>query len=290
MESRLELTHKSQELNNQLLQITKERLAAGDIAELDVNLARVEAARSEGRKVEAERELVPARQRLLAFMGLPALTGLKIAGSPDTKPLVANPAELKVLALENRPDLQIVAAEKNKGEAELTLAQADKVPNMTAGIVFSRESSLTTIGGQDDRSTDYLIGLKLSVPIPYFDRNQAGIIEAQTRKNSAEIRHAFVRQNIEREVEAAHARLVSVRKSADIYAKEILPQLTENLKLVQEAYRLGEIGILAVIEEQKNFVEVNDGYLIALYNWNIAAAKLDAAVGADLKNSDGGNK
>lgn len=289
-ESRLELAHKSRELNNQLLQITKERLAAGDIAELDVNLSRVETARSEERKIEAERELVPSRQRLLTLMGAPTLSDLKIAGSSETKPVTANPAELKAMALKNRPDLQALAAEKSKGEADLTLAQADKAPNVTAGIAFSRESTLTSVGGMSNRSTDYLVGLKLSVPIPYFDRNQAGIKEAQARKSSAETRQAFVRQSIEREVEAAHARLAAAEKSANIYAKEILPQLSENLKLVQEAYRLGEVGILAVIEEQKKFIEVNDSYLTSLHNWNNAVAKLDAAVGIELKTDDGGNK
>lgn len=77
---------------------------------------------------------------------------------------------------------------------------------------------------------------------------------------------------------------------AFLYAKEIIPQLTENLKLVQEAYRLGETGILAVIEEQKKFIEVNDGYLTALYSRNSAVAKLEAAVGVELQNVDGGNK
>lgn len=289
-ESRLDMARKSQELNNQLLQITRERFAAGDIAELDVNLAKVETARSKGREIEAERELVPARQRLLSLMGEPALTDWKITGNPETKPFTEGLAELKDLALRNRPDLQAVGAEKNKGEAELSLARAERLPNVTAGVGFSWERSETPLGGLAERNTDYLIGFKLSVPIPYFDQNQAGVREAQARKSSADIRRAFVRQSIEREVEVAHARLVSAEKSLDIYAQEIIPQLTENLKLVQEAYRLGETGILAVIEEQKKFFDVNDGYLTALYSWNSAVAKLEAAVGVELKKVDGGNK
>jgi cobalt-zinc-cadmium efflux system outer membrane protein len=71
-------------------------------------------------------------------------------------------------------------------------------------------------------------------------------------------------------------------KALSIYAKDIIPQLEENLKLVQEAYRLGEVGILTVIEEQKKFFEVNDGYLSVLYNRQTALAKLEAAVGADV--------
>jgi cobalt-zinc-cadmium efflux system outer membrane protein len=67
--------------------------------------------------------------------------------------------------------------------------------------------------------------------------------------------------------------------------------LEENLKLIQEAYRLGEVGILNVIEEQKKFFEVNDGYLAALYNSQSALAKLESAVGADFnKEFAGGAK
>ncbi|HLO26866.1 MAG TPA: TolC family protein, partial [Geobacteraceae bacterium] len=64
--------------------------------------------------------------------------------------------------------------------------------------------------------------------------------------------------------------------------RDIIPQLEENLKLVQEAYRLGEVGILSVIEEQKKFFEVNDGYLSALYARNVALIKLESAVAVDL--------
>ncbi|MRR54699.1 MAG: TolC family protein [Deltaproteobacteria bacterium] len=289
-ESRLDLVGKSQALNDQLLRITKERMAAGEIAELDVNLARVENARSEGLKIDAEREIVPARQRLLALMGAPGLTDVKIAGSPYAAPVIADLAELKALALNNRPDLQAAVAEKRKGDAELVLAKAERLPNLTAGIAFSHERSVTSIGNLEERTTDNLIGMKISIPIPVFDRNQAGVKEAYARKGSAEVRQAFVRQGIEREVEAAHAQLAAAEKSLSIYAKNIIPQLAENLKLIQEAYSLGEVGILSVIDEQKKFIELNDGYLAALYNRNLAAAKLEAAVGAELTKNDGGNK
>lgn len=290
VEGRRDLADKSRALNNQLLQIARERFGAGEIAELDVNLARVETARSAGKSIEVERELVPLQQRLLALMGASFSENLKLAAPTETKPIAAQLAELKAQALANRPDLQAVAAEKNKGEAEVALAEAERVPNVTAGVGIGWERSVTSLGGLEERKSDYLIGLKLSVPIPVFDRNQAGIKEALAKKSSAEFRQQFIRQNIEREVESAYWRLNSAEKSLNIYAKEIIPQLTENLKLVQEAYRLGEAGILAVIEEQKKFIEVNDGYLTALYSRNSALAKLEAAMGVELQNVDGGNK
>jgi len=50
--------------------------------------------------------------------------------------------------------------------------------------------------------------------------------------------------------------------------------------MVQEAYRLGEVGILTVIEEQKKFFEVNDGYLAALYNRQTALDKAGGGGGS----------
>lgn len=288
-EGRRDLAESSSELNNQLLQIARERFGAGEIAELDVNLAKVETARSTGKSIEAELELVPLQQRLLSLMGVSSAENLKLAAPAETKSITANLAELKTLALDKRPDLRAAVAEKNKGEAEVALAEAERLPNVTAGVGFSWERSETSLGGLEERNTDYLIGLRLSVPITVFDRNQAGIKEALAKKSSAEIRQQFIRQNIEREVEAAQWRLTTAEKSLNIYAQEVIPQLSENLKLVQEAYRLGEVGILSVIEEQKKFIEVNDNYLAALYNRNIAAAKLEAAVGVELINNDGGN-
>jgi cobalt-zinc-cadmium efflux system outer membrane protein len=288
---KVELAQRSIALNSQFLDITKQRFDAGDVPELELNLARVEVARSEERKAEAERELFPAKARLLLLMGIPQDETARFSGSLEGKPFVKTLEELKGLALEKRPDLKALEAEKTKGDAEASLALAERIPNITVGIGYQRENSAVEVAGEEIKSRDNLIGMKLSIPIPLFDRNQAGIREAKARKGSAENRYAFTRLTIDREVESALARLTTAEKSLSIYTRDILPQLEENLKLVQEAYRLGEVGILTVIEEQKKFFEVNDGYLAALNNRQTALVKLESVVGIDF-NMDfaGGEK
>ena len=288
--SQFGLAQKAEELNIRLLRIAGERLAAGEVAELDVNLAKVEAARAEGRKIDAERETAPAQQRLLLLMGSPPDETVNVSGSLDAGALAGELVELKKQALKIRPDLKALKSETEKAEAEVLLARADRLPNVTLGAGYTREHTLTSLGAVEEKNTNNLIGMRISVPLPLFDRNQAGQQQASARRNSTESRYLFALQSIEREVEAAHARLNSAQKAVSLYRTGILPQLEENLKLVQEAYQLGEVGILAVIEEQKKFIEVNDGYLTALYNRNTAVAKLEAAVGTELKKDDGGNK
>jgi len=290
-QKRLELAERSAKLNNQLHDVAKQRFEAGDIPELEVNLARVEVARSEGRRTDAERELLPAKARLLTLMGLSPSESAGFSGSLEGTPFNKTLPELKALALVKRPDIKTLAAENAKGDADIALAKAERIPNITVGVGYQRENSAINVSGEEVKTRDNLIGLKLSIPIPVFDRNQAGVKEALARKGSAENRYNYARQAIEREVEAAFERLRSAEKSLSIYAKDIIPQLEENLKLVQEAYRIGEVGVLVVIEEQKKFFEVNDDYLSALYNRQIGLAKLEAAVGKEFDViTDGGEK
>jgi len=290
-QKRLELAERSVKLNNQLHDVAKQRFEAGDIPELEVNLARVEVARSEGRRTDAERELLPAKARLLTLMGLSPSESAGFGGSLEGTPFNKTLPELKALALAKRPDIKALAAENAKGDANIALAKAERMPNITVGVGYQRENSAIDVSGEEVKTRDNLIGLKLSIPIPVFDRNQAGVKEALARKGSAENRYLYARQTIERETEAAFERLRSAEKSLSIYAKDIIPQLEENLKLVQEAYRIGEVGILVVIEEQKKFFEVNDDYLSALYNRQIALAKLEAAAGEEFDaTTNGGEK
>ncbi len=276
------LAESSLALNRQLLAVAQERFEAGDIPELEVNLARVEVARSEGRRVEVEREIYPAKTRLLALMGLAPEETAGFSGTLAGRRLADPLGNLQEAALAKRPDLRALKAEKAKSDAEIALAQAEQVPNVTAGFGYRREYTAGEGGENNLKGQDNLIGLRVSIPLPLFDRNQAGIREAQVRRGSAENRYLFACTVIAREVETAQAMLTAAEKSLSIYAQDILPQLEENLRLVQEAYRLGEVGMLAVIEEQKKYFEVNDGYLAALHNRQMAQVKLEAAVGTDL--------
>ncbi len=282
-EQRLKLTDRSIELNRQLLEVTKDRLAAGDIPELEMNLAKVELTRSEGTRIEIERALLQTRARLFTFMGLPAGEAPAIAGTLDNGiSLNRNLADLKQMALGKRPDLKALETEKSRGDADVTLARSETIPNLTAGLAFRRDTTGMEIGGVEGKDTAYTIGLKLSMPIPLFDRNQAGVQEARAKRSSTESRLTAATRNVERDVETAYTSVLNAEKVLSLYKSNIIPQLEENLKLTQESYRLGEVGILSVIQEQKKFFEVSDGYLTALHARQLALVKLESAVATDI--------
>jgi cobalt-zinc-cadmium efflux system outer membrane protein len=282
-EQRLNLSDRSIALNRQLLDVTRERLKAGDIPELEMNLAQVELARSEGTRIESLKALQQNQAKLSGLMGILTEKQLSLSGKLESAPPLTKTVDgLKQLARDLRPDVKALEAEKGRGEAEISLSLAEGIPNLTAGLVVRRDATSMEIGGVEGRDTAYTIGVKLSMPIPMFDRNQAGVQEARARRSSSESRLAAARRDIDREVESGYAGCLYSDTIVSLYRKNIIPQLEENLKLTQEAYRLGEVGILAVIQEQKNFFEVNDGYLTALHDRQVALVKLETAVATEL--------
>jgi cobalt-zinc-cadmium efflux system outer membrane protein len=282
-EKRLALADRSIALNRKLLEVSKARLAAGDIPELEMNLVKVELARSEALRIDVAKALNQSQEKLAAITGLPVGERYRVSGTfQSTTTLSKALADLKQLALAQRPDMKALEAERGGGEAAVRLARAESVPNLTVGLALWRDTRSMNISGMEGTDKAYTVVMKLSMPIPVFDHNQAAVQEARARQSSAESRLSAAIRTVEREVETAYSSCLSSEKILSLYKTDIIPQLEENLSLTEEAWRLGEVGILGVIQEQKKFFEVSDNYLMALYNHQIALVKLDSAVAAKL--------
>lgn len=274
-------------INRQLLNIAGERLAAGDIPELELNLVKVELARSNAVKTERAGAEDERLTRLGALIGLRPTEAPAVAGTLEPRATVAMTlSDLQQRARSSRPDLKALATEKARGEADILLAEAEGIPNLTAGLVLRRDTTSMEVGGIEGKDTAVTVGLRLSMPLPVFDKNRAGIQEAGARRNVADTRFAAAMKNIEREVESAYTTFLNSDKVLALYRTDILPQLEENLKLTEEAYRLGEVGIVVVIQEQKKFFEVKEAHLAALHNRQAALARLEAAVASELTGGE----
>lgn len=264
-------------LNRELVVIAEERFKAGDIPELDFNLAKVELARAETRFQEVEREKTPHRIKIASLTGLKE-SDINLSGKFISPKLSQNAQVLVKLAITYRPDLLVLTREREKAEIEARLAEAEAIPNITAGIFVQWQRGNTEVGGMSSINSDTQLGLRLSMPIPVFDRNHGGRASALARLDAADSRKLALERSITAEVESAVSRVSASERILMMFEQGIIPQLSENLKLTREAYRIGEVGILSVIDEQKKFFEVNDSYLAAIHGRQMAFLKLETAV------------
>lgn len=278
---RQELAGELVKLNRELVVIADERFKADDIPELELNLAKVELARAESRLLEAEQERIPLRIKIASLTGLQE-NDVNLSDKLSAPITSSKTQDLVKQALASRPDLLALTLERDKAETETQLAKAEALPNLTAGLFAQWQRSSVELGGLSSTSSDTQLGLRLSMPIPVFDHNKGGRAAAKAHLDAADSRRLSLERSITVEVDAAISRLSSSERILALLEQGILPQLAENLKLTQEAYRLGEVGILSVIDEQKKFFEVNDGYLSALHGRRVAFIKLETAVAIDL--------
>jgi len=276
-----ELATEVVKLNKDLVDIAGERFKAGDIPELELNLARVELARAKSRLLDIERE------KAVALTAISSLTGLdkndiNVTTSFSAIKLSQGKEYLIKQAFASRPDLRALLRERVKSETELRLANAEALPNLTAGLFLQWQRGVTEVGGMPSSGSDKQLGVRLSMPIPVFDRNINGVSAARVSLDAVDSSRQALERSITAEIEAGIARYSSAAEIALLYQQGIIPQLTDNLKLTQEAYRLGEVGMLSVIDEQKKFFEVWDSYLTAVHAENLAVVKLEAATAIEL--------
>lgn len=281
------LARRIAELDRELLAVAQQRFAAGDVAELEVNIARVEALQAEERRQAQALETAAQLQELSRLMGLPGAAQPELAVALAAGKYVTEPEGLRQRALQLRPDLRALQLQVESSRIGVDLAKLERRPNLNAGLTYSQEQSREQSGGLADDVTDHLLGIQVSVPIPAGGRQQALQREATARRGGAERRLRALQDGVIREVATAVSRLEGAAAAVERYRTGVLPGLEANLQTLREAYRLGETGLWSVLEGRRRYEETSADYLRRLYDWNLAMAALEAAVGEELTVDEG---
>lgn len=272
------LIGEQENLARQMVAMATQRLAVGDISELDVSLIQAETVNYEARFLEAGQEILTIEQTLRELMGVPPGDEVTFVMELEQPPPLPELTELLGL-VPIRPDIKALQADYDRYGAEARLAVAEALPNLTVGVAYSYERTLTEVGGMAERGADHRIGVRLSMPLPLFDRNQGGRVEAWARRNTAAERLQQSRQSGERHVRTTYQQAVQADKLASLYDSAVGDRAEENSRLIHQAYLLGEVGMPTVIEEQRKLLETKERQLAVRYARDVARLRLEAAVG-----------
>ena len=290
-QQRLDLLRTQAEVAETLLKIAKERFAAGDLPEFEVQLAELELRRQTLRQAEQQAALLSIRRQLATLLGLAGEQDLPSL-APVVAPRLSLPSDERLLALavERRPDLAAVKKEGEREEAGLSLAKAEAVPNLTIGLSYSNErssqNSYDLHGGQlvagKERTNDHILGLKLSIPLPLFSRNQAEVARAGGRVSASRQRVEAVRRTALAEVRDLLAQHRLAITALELHRTALGPAARESLRIQEAAFKLGEIGIQPVLDEKRRLAEQQEAELKALQMTIETYSRLEAAAGGRL--------
>lgn len=167
------------------------------------------------------------------------------------------------------PAVRAAQAGRDRAELELRRAKLDPWPDVT----------VTVAGGRDAAKDETLTELRVSVPLPVFDRAQARKREARALAEMA--RHettATVQQQTEERI-VLENRLRTASTEVAAYQERILPKVEESLRLARSGFEAGKFDFLGVLDTQRTAAETRLMYYDKLLELNITAAELEALAG-----------
>lgn len=256
-------------LDSRLLDAARTRLEAGEIGQIDFNLAQV-------RYGESARALIEGRERYrLQRSSLGRLLGEAAGPEPipaANVPLVLSDyklAELIASAMENRPDLRAREIEVSRLETEESLNSRLALPNLTVGAF-----------GGHELNNEYPMGGLLGFSIPLFNRRQG---EAETiRGQILRAKQLLLanRLDVEKQVRDAYSAYQAARESLSIYQTDVIQPAQESFDLLEQAFLAGKIDLLRLAVAEREAFQARMRYLDAWFQVNAARVSIELATGA----------
>jgi cobalt-zinc-cadmium efflux system outer membrane protein len=125
--------------------------------------------------------------------------------------------------------------------------------------------------------------LGISIPLQTRKRNQGNVEAAAARQNAAKLRREHLELTIPIEVDAAWQRYQAARNTIAILNRGVLDESEKNLSVIRQAYDLGQLRLLDVLNEQRRLLETQLSYIDAQADLARSLAELERAAGGDLK-------
>ena len=170
-----------------------------------------------------------AWKQLAAAMGLPGMPPTALAGSIDAPIPVYDHAAVLARALQSHTDVLTAENTLTQARFRLKLAEVQVVPDVTVNVVLQKDYTGPPYG------TVY--SLQAGVPVPIFDRNQGGIMQAQAQVVQSSEESHRVRDDLTTRLAAAFEAYENNRALLYIYRDKILPDQVRAYRAIYDRYQ-----------------------------------------------------
>jgi len=268
------LAERNRALFDQVDQTVRARVEAGVVSPIEQTKAGVALAMTRIEMQRAQRSLAAARTALAALWGHPSAVFESVAGDLLSPPPLPS-FDTLVQHLVRNPEVARWGTEIAQRDAAHALESARGVPDVTVTAGYRRLSEVD--------SNAIVIGA--SIPLPFVDRNRAGVQAATQRVAQAREEERAARARITTLLAAAYRDLAAAHDEAAALAGSVLPGARSAFAAVAEGYRLGRFGYLEVLDAQRTLVAAEAQHLRALADVRKAAAQVERLIGVPLADA-----
>jgi len=268
----LDLTRENLAYYNHLLQVSNDRLKAGDIARVDFQRLELQRVQYETDVQTALVNLRTAKIQLLTLLNdRTPVEQFDVAGAFDFSDRIRPREELRRTAMDNRPDLKAAVEAVDKAQTDHRLAVANGSVDPTFSADFARNPPIPVY-----------FGMSVTIPLRIFDRNQGEKLRTQEDiARNERLRDAATAQ-VFSDVDSAYATIESNLTLLRPYKETYLKEAVEVRDTVSFAYTRGGASLLDFLQAQQDYRSTELNYLNLVGSYLTASAQLNMAVGQEV--------
>jgi len=255
-----------------VLQISRDRFEAGDIAHIDLDRLELQRVQYESDLQTAEVNLRTAKIQLLMLLNdRTPVENMDAVGVFDFSDQIQTQEDYRRVALDTRPDLRAAVQSVDKAETDHKLAVANGSTDPTLSFDVGRNPPI-----------DAYFGVGVNIPLRIFDRNQGEKLRTQIDITRNEKLRAAAEAQVFNDVDSAYATLNSTLILLRPYKEKYLEQAVRVRETVFFAYQHGGASLLDFLNAESDYRSVQLNYANLIGSYLAAAAQLNLAVGREV--------
>jgi cobalt-zinc-cadmium efflux system outer membrane protein len=265
------------EYYDHIIQISRDRFRAGDIAQIDLDRIELLRVQYESEIQTALVNLRTAKIQLLQLLNdRTPVEQFDVNGPFDFSENLMPLDDFRKIALDERPDLRAAVQSLQQADTAHKLAEANGSTDPTFGAWYTHNSSNNNPNGINT------LGLSVSIPLRIFDKNQGEKQRTQIDIARNQQLTDASRAQVFSDVDSAYAQVESNIALLKPYKAKYNDQATRVRDTVTYAYQRGGASLVDMLNAQSDYRTVQLAYLQLIGTYLTAAGQLNLAVGREV--------
>ncbi len=270
----LDLAKADLDYYDKIIDISRERFKAGDIAQIDLD--RIELLRVQ---YEAEIETATVNLRTAKFQLMQLINErtpvdkFDVAGNFAWSDVVRPLEDYRQVALDNRPDLRaaLETLQQSDTNHKLAVSNGSTDPTYSAWATYN-----PSFNNPNDKET---LGLSVSIPLRIFDRNQGEkkrtLLDIDRSRDAADAAKAQVFDDVDSTYEQLRSSIALLKP----YKEKYRDQATRVRDTVTFSYEHGGASLMDFLNAQSDYRVVQLAYVQLVGSYLTYAGQLNLVVG-----------
>lgn len=275
LRARHALTEKQLTNSRELTDFMTQRVRLGEAPATDAQQVDVEAAQltADLLRLNAEQSALTASLRPL--LGVPAQAAVEITGKLHEP----NPADWRG-ATGERPDFTAAQRQADAAQQQAALAKAQRWEDLEVGLLAGTDR---TEDAPDGLQRDTMVGLRFSLPLPFWNRNEGRIAETAAAADRSRLEVDALASRLSAEATGTRAELRALAKLAVQLDAVLLPKSAQIETQLRSAYATGQAALTEVLRARDQRLQLRRQQLDALRDYHLALTRHAAATGTILQ-------